>query len=451
MTMEVLNNIWVALSTENEIIINIFCIPLLLIEVSVTMLLFTSILRIHSTKNQKIIYIIFATFLGAVCTFLISKPYSNIITLVIMPLIIMFIFKINFFKSILAEFLPIVIITIIEIILARFFLLLFDIKYESCANIPIVRLFINLSIYLILFVIYKLIKHFDFKITILDSITKRNKQLILANTIFALIVLFMQMYLIRYYNDKSPSFIVTINILSLIAYFVLSIYSLTKTIKLEKAKIDLEQEKLSHKTLQILHDNTRAFKHDFSNILAGIGGYVETDDMDGLKKYYSQLLKDCNQVNNFGTLNPDVVNSPPVYAVLANKYYTADSLGIKITLESFIDFNKLNIDIYEFTRILGILMDNAIEAASECETKLINVTIRNDRKQNRQLLIIQNTYKDKNIDIDKISEKGFSTKSKNTGLGLWEVEKILKKRKNIAKFTTKSDEFFTQQIEIYNE
>ena len=49
--------------------------------------------------------------------------------------------------------------------------------------------------------------------------------------------------------------------------------------------------------------------------------------------------------------------------------------------------------IYEFTRILGILMDNAIEAAYECDNKIINVEIRKDFKVNRQLLIIENTYK----------------------------------------------------------
>ena len=30
--------------------------------------------------------------------------------------------------------------------------------------------------------------------------------------------------------------------------------------------------------------------------------------------------------------------------------------------------------IYEFARILGILLDNAIEASSECEEKIINLT-----------------------------------------------------------------------------
>ena len=75
--------------------------------------------------------------------------------------------------------------------------------------------------------------------------------------------------------------------------------------------------------------------------------------------------------------------------------------------------------------------------------------IRNDFSRNRQLLIIENTYKNINVDIEKIYEKGYSTKPHNTGLGLWEVENILKKHKNITRFTSKDDKLFKQQIEIY--
>lgn len=97
----------------------------------------------------------------------------------------------------------------------------------------------------------------------------------------------------------------------------------------------------------------------------------------------------------------------------------------------------------------GILMDNAIEAAMECEQKIINVIIRRDFKAARQVLIIENTYKDKSVDTEKIYEKGFSSKPYNTGLGLWEVRQILKKHNNLNLYTTKNDVFFIQQLEIY--
>ena len=105
--------------------------------------------------------------------------------------------------------------------------------------------------------------------------------------------------------------------------------------------------------------------------------------------------------------------------------------------------------IYEFTRILGILMDNAIEATSECEEKIVNVSIRKNSRKHMQLLVIENTYKNKDIDTEKIYEKGYSTKSNNTGLGLWEVRQILKKNNNLNLFTSKNNKYFSQQLEIY--
>ena len=440
--MELLNNIWTSLTTENEILTTVTGLPFIFLEMYVYMCLFTSVLNIPYTKKQKALYILLSSLVGILCSVVIPKPYSNIVTFIFTPLAIMLIFKVSFFKGIISEFLILVCVLILELIIIKVFFIITGNSYDMLANIPIYRIASTLLIYSLIFLLSKLCKKINFRISIWDNITKHNKGIIVTNLIFALIVIFMQMYLIIYLNNKLPLSVIIINILSLIAYFGISIFSMSKTMKLEKQY---------NKTLQILHDNVRAFKHDFSNIIASIGGYVETNDLEGLKKYYKQLLQDCNQVNNLSSLNPDTINNPAVYAVLANKYYKADSLGIKINLECFIDFSKLHMQIYEFTRILGILMDNAIEASGECENKLINVIIRNDLRQNRQLLIIENTYNNKDVNVEKIYEKGYSTKPKNTGLGLWEVDKIIKRHKNLARFTTKTDEFFKQQIEIYNE
>ena len=55
--------------------------------------------------------------------------------------------------------------------------------------------------------------------------------------------------------------------------------------------------------------------------------------------------------------------------------------------------------IYEFARILGILLDNAIDAASECDEKILNIVFRNETKNNRNIILVENTYKDKNVDL----------------------------------------------------
>ena len=255
----------------------------------------------------------------------------------------------------------------------------------------------------------------------------------------------------NYYVDNFPLIVSLLNILGLIAYFFISFISFMNTTKLDSTTTSLEEATLYNKTLELMYDNTRAFKHDFGNIMQGIGGYIANNDMEGLQQYYSQLSLDCKHINNLSNLNPEKINNSAIYNVLAQKYHKADAQNIKITLESTLDFSNLQMKIYEFTRILGILMDNAIEATSECKDKIIHIYFGDSSDKRMQLIIIENTYMNKEINTETIFQKGYSTKSGNSGLGLWEVRQILSKNHNLNLFTSKNNDFFRQQLEIYYE
>ena len=116
--------------------------------------------------------------------------------------------------------------------------------------------------------------------------------------------------IIFYFIDVLPIIITFLSCISLLVYYGISIYSLTRVIKLTLTTRKLESTEEYNKTLRILHDNVRGFKHDFDNIVTTIGGYVRTNDMDGLKHYYIQLEDDCQRVNNLYLLNPEIINNP---------------------------------------------------------------------------------------------------------------------------------------------
>lgn len=66
-------------------------------------------------------------------------------------------------------------------------------------------------------------------------------------------------------------------------------------------------------------------------------------------------------------------------------------------------------------------------------------------------IIIENSYSNKDIDINRISEKGFTSKSETSGshgLGLWKVANILKKYDNLNLYTSKDNSIFKQVLEI---
>lgn len=447
--MEIFQNIWMALTTHNEGLIQILSIPLTIIEAIVSMLLFTTVLNMEATKKQKLTYILSMSVISILSNTPMLYNVSKFINAIMWPILVLVIFKTSILKAILSEVIPLIIIAVFEPIYVKVLTLVFNIQYVDISYIPIFRVLVVIAIYLTIYVLYIVFKHTNFSIKLLDNMDKKSKIILIINSLFGVVSICAQLYLFKFYSENMSYIITIISLLSLIAYFFISMYNLTKTTELQITEQNLEEAQLYNKSLKILHDNVRAFKHDFSNIVQAIGGYIGTNDMDGLKTYYSQLLDDCQKVNNLYTLSPEVINNPAIYSLLTSKYHKADELGIKINLEVFLNLNELNMKIYEFTRVLGILMDNAIEAASECEEKIINVEIRKDFKVNRQLLIIENTYKEKDINLDKIFEKGFSSKQNNTGLGLWEVRQIMKKNNNLNLFTTKNDKFFSQQLEIY--
>ncbi len=448
--MELLNNIWTALTTPNGFLINIMPIPGIIIESLLSLLIFTTLFQIEATNKQKFLYVFSSCFISFITVKIIPSPINSIFNYICIFTIIYIIFKKSFLKSLLASLSPTVFFALIGSLLTNPFLTLFNISPDDLMFTPIYRIIYLFLIYSCVFIIILLLKLKQCTLKLPNfNIDKKSKKIIFVNLFVTFITLCIQLIINFYYTHALPIIITFLNFISLVVYFSINLYSLTRVIKLAYTTQQLENAEEYNKTLNILHDNVRAFKHDFDNIVTTIGGYVKTNDMDGLKKYYYQLEDDCQKVNNLYILNPEIINDPGIYSLLTTKYHEAYENDIKINMSVLLDLRKLNIKIYEFTRILGILLDNAIEACKDCDEKTINIIFRDDATNRRQLVTVENTYNDKNLDTEKIFQKGFSGKENHTGLGLWEVRKILNKSKNLSLYTTKGDKYFSQQIEIY--
>lgn len=88
----------------------------------------------------------------------------------------------------------------------------------------------------------------------------------------------------------------------------------------------------------------------------------------------------------------------------------------------------------ELSRILGILLDNAMEATEKAKQKYIRFEAKYDKRKNADVIKVINTYDTSiNIDLDKIYEKGVSSKKVKSGIGLWEV-KNLSRKINLLKY-----------------
>ena len=308
--MELLNNIWTLLITPSELNTQILTFPFYFVEAYTIMTLFLLICNIQTSKKKQLIFVISLTITSSLFEKLISSPLNVLLNDSFMFLLIILLFKTTPFKTLIGLVSSVGIFGIISSLISNPYITILDITAEQLSTIPIYNIGHLLCIYAINFLIIFLLRFRKIEFNILEDIDTKNKKIILVNFLLGIFVLIVQACIIFYFVDKLPIIITLLSCISLIAYLFISIYSLTRVMKLTLTTRKLESAEEYNKTLHILHDNVRAFKHDFDNIVTTIGGYIRTNDMEGLKSYYLQLEDDCQDFNNLYLLNPEVVNNP---------------------------------------------------------------------------------------------------------------------------------------------
>ena len=212
---------------------------------------------------------------------------------------------------------------------------------------------------------------------------------------------------------------------------------------------ELKQEKTYNTTLSNLVDSLRVVKHDYNNILQTINGYIVTKEYKGLEEHFKELYKESNSIATTESVNPSVINQPAVYAIVGSKYNTAMTKNIKFDVDVETNIKEINFNFTDLSRILGILLDNAIEATEQTDTKEMSISFSYNKKKQADMIEIKNHIKaNSKIDLNKIFDKGESSKKVKSGLGLWEVKNIISKKQNSQIYANIENNTFSQTIVI---
>lgn len=277
------------------------------------------------------------------------------------------------------------------------------------------------------------------------------------NSVIAIFIVFCAIVYYNIYSLQSQSLTVTGKYTILIILIsLIVILSLFVGIKGFYNDRDLKIKDNELKALQNYINETedaylemRKFKHDYINILSSIAGYICDEDMKGLEDYFNKKIAPLNRTLENESLklaSLKNVKATEIKGILTIKTIQAQNKGINIDIEILEEIESISWDTILACRGIGILMDNAIEAAEECNYKKINLAL--IKKEKSKIIIIQNTYKDKNINLKKIYEQSYSTKGNDRGLGLSTLKESISKANNIILDTKISEEFFTQIITI---
>ncbi len=213
----------------------------------------------------------------------------------------------------------------------------------------------------------------------------------------------------------------------------------------------LEIEKLTEYTnnIEVLDEDIRAFKHDFVNILSCIRGYLDTDNFSELKKFFFNKILPINDNLNKDSLKLHLlsnIKTPELKGLISSKVLKAKSEGIDIFIDIAEPIEDIKMDTIDLCRVIGILLDNAIEAAVLCANPVLKLGV--IKKQKSISFIVINSFEGETPKIHEIYVRGFSTKGTGRGIGLANLKSILRNYYNTILDTSIEDNLFIQNIEI---
>jgi len=217
-----------------------------------------------------------------------------------------------------------------------------------------------------------------------------------------------------------------------------------------KQKFERQQKYINE--LEAQYSAISSFKHDYTNILLSLSGYIMNEDLDGLEKYFKEkivptgdaLKKNANNVEGLANLNIQTLKG----LILVKLNYASLS-NIKVIVDIPFLVNEINVDEISLSRIMGIIIDNAIEESIECEDALIEIGV--VKKADKCIIVVTNTCRPKLANMQQLMKKGYTTKGNgNSGLGLSNLNKLIDRIEDASLSTEMKDGKFAQIIVITN-
>lgn len=409
-----------------------------------------SILNISNQKKNKsdfIIYnLIFILLFTFSCLYLegLTKLVFSIISIIVS--LYLSLFKKDISNSVYYAFAYEILASISEILISLFILLIFKLDGSGYSNIPYSLLisFVLNNILVILFSKIRVISKNIKKINL--SIKKNNKDWIYIILIMILMVLFITF---NKYNMQSSLeyYISIVFVVFVVVSFVYVIYN-----KFQKQAIEEKYNESMEYVLRyekIINEQGKK-NHEYNNQLMVIKGYINKPER--LSEYLDEVIGEHKTGQNYTVKQLGFLPDGGVKGLLYHKLSKMEDNNIKYYL--YVDQNLKDKDIESFdlktyrdlTKLLGVFLDNAIDAALKSEEKEIEVELKD--KDDCLLLTISNTY-DKNTDINKVGKSGFTTKGVGHGFGLSIVKDIAKTNSEIETFSSKESDKFIQTAMIY--
>lgn len=185
------------------------------------------------------------------------------------------------------------------------------------------------------------------------------------------------------------------------------------TVRMDMLEDALEQ-------LEQLNIKLRGQRHDFMNHLQVVYSLMELSEYDEAVKYIERTYEDIISVSSVMK-----TSSPAINALLMSKVSDARANGIEMNLKISSPYSDLPMESWEMCRVLGNLLDNAIDALEGVKGGRIDVELTEDLRA-YGFRAFNNGPAVSPEHRELIFQTGFTTKLKGTGMGLYIVRTIMR-------------------------
>jgi len=313
---------------------------------------------------------------------------------------------------------------------------------------PIGILVLNLGVAIVLLISmeFKVFTRISNYLIHLFENVKQNHLIICCFATVILAITFMVMS----YTQLPKVVMLFINSTLVVIYIGIVIGLVSSQEKIRKINNKYETSLTSLREYEDIMDKYRVDNHENKNQLLTIRNMIKAKDKTTVKyidKLVDNKIKDNENIFYTTSKIPEGGLRATIYSKLckmkdANIDYTLDIANDVRT----VDLIKLGDDTtLNICKIIGVFLDNAIEAVEQLDEKDIIVEI--FVMDNDLYIEISNNY-DGEIALEKISNKGYTTKGKGHGYGLSLVREIIKNDHNLENGKKIDREMFTQSLKI---
>lgn len=349
---------------------------------------------------------------------------KTIITCLLYSALFFCIFNIKLSKSVFTSIVYVILLVIPDLLILSTAIYILGISKEYYYSDFASSLLGNISVCLCLVIITYVLKK-PLKKLINYNLSTNKKIIVMSSITLVMLAIFFY-NLIKTFEFNN----------NIITYLVIIVMLICILLYLFKQKI--ENEKISKKYDELLDvmksyesdiEEQRTLRHETKNEFATIKCKLQDkEDNKTIIEYIDSVIGEKEKAGSTKYSKFKYLPSNGLKGFFYYKFIEAEKKGINVSINiskqienSFLKDIETK-DFKDLARIIGVYLDNAIEASSTSEDKKLGIEMYLIKEKIE--IIITNTFNNE-INLDKIGKESFSTKGKHRGHGLLLVNKIL--------------------------